>query len=86
MKAIGNYAPTARSMDFLKRSGRLANKWGRSGPDPFQGWRVLGTYGTETPQNTGNRDRTYLASWSGGKDSTASIILAHEYNECCSAN
>jgi len=23
----------------------------------------------------------YIASWSGGKDSTASIILAHEYNE-----
>ena len=23
----------------------------------------------------------YIASWSGGKDSTASIILAHEHNE-----
>lgn len=23
----------------------------------------------------------YIASWSGGKDSTASIILAHENNE-----
>lgn len=23
----------------------------------------------------------YVASWSGGKDSTASIILAHEHNE-----
>ena len=23
----------------------------------------------------------YIASWSGGKDSTASIILAHDHNE-----
>lgn len=23
----------------------------------------------------------YIASWSGGKDSTTSIILAHEHNE-----
>lgn len=23
----------------------------------------------------------YIASWSGGKDSTAGIILAHEHNE-----
>ena len=23
----------------------------------------------------------YIASWSGGKDSTASIVLAHEHNE-----
>ena len=23
----------------------------------------------------------YIASWSGGKDSTASIILAHEHDE-----
>ncbi len=23
----------------------------------------------------------YIANWSGGKDSTASIILAHEHNE-----
>ena len=23
----------------------------------------------------------FVASWSGGKDSTASIILAHEHNE-----
>lgn len=23
----------------------------------------------------------YIVSWSGGKDSTASIILAHEHNE-----
>ena len=81
MKKIGNHAPAARSMDFLKRSGQLAGKWGRSGPDPFQGWRVLGTYGTGTKKDAGNRDCAYLASWSGGKDSTASIILAHEYNE-----
>lgn len=26
-------------------------------------------------------DMKYIASWSGGKDSTASIILAHEHNE-----
>lgn len=26
-------------------------------------------------------DLRYIASWSGGKDSTASIILAHEHNE-----
>ena len=28
----------------------------------------------------------YIATWSGGKDSTASIILAHEHNEPCGTN
>ena len=35
------------------------------------------------PEEAGDKDRNmkYIASWSGGKDSTASIILAHEHNE-----
>ena len=29
----------------------------------------------------GKKNMKYIASWSGGKDSTASIIPAHEHNE-----
>ncbi len=53
--------------------------WGNSLAIP-NAYHVL--KGIAEELQTGQEQRTmYIASWSGGKDSTASIILAHEHGE-----
>ena len=51
----------------------MRNEAGKIEPYPANFYPTLHRYRMGEP--------VYIASWSGGKDSTASIILAHEHGE-----